>query len=151
MNLSKFFIKNNKFKINSLISIYNIFEFVCWDEIKNNLNEEYKMKIEEKDKVKIINYINLNMKEDNLVTKKDISTALRRLISRYLCGKRGDTDINEYKRLSDYILREDLWRKQLQNDNNIDNFQSIINSFFKEIDLSIGHSLELYELLSKIK
>ena len=151
MNLSKFFIKNNKFKINSLISIYNIFEFVCWDEIKNNLNEEYKMKIEEKDKVKIINYINLNMKEDNLVTKKDISTALRRLISRYLCGKRGDTDINEYKRLSDYILREDLWRKQLQNDNNIDNFQCIINSFFKEIDLSIGHSLELYELLSKIK
>ena len=131
--LKIFFKNNNKFKINSLMSIYNIFEYLCWDQIKNNINEEYKMKIKEKDKIKIKNYIDLNIKEDNLVKKNDISAAIRRLISRYLCGKRGDTDINEYKKLSDYILREDLWRYELQNDKNIDNFKKIIHALFEGI------------------
>ena len=31
------------FSINTLINIYNLIEFVCWDQFKNNLNEQYKM------------------------------------------------------------------------------------------------------------
>ena len=99
------------------------------------------MKIKEEEKIKIKNYINLNIKGDNLISKKDISFAVRRLLSRYLSGKRSDTDINEYQKLINYIIKEDLWRAELLNDKNINNFEKTINKFFEgirnEINLEI--------------
>ena len=40
------------FSINTLINIYNLIEFICWDQFKNNLNEQYKMHSSEKKKIK---------------------------------------------------------------------------------------------------
>ena len=45
--------------------------------------------------------------KNRLIKKQDITDAVRRLISRYLSGKRGDTDINENKKLFDNIKRAD--------------------------------------------
>ena len=38
------------FSINTLINNYNLIEFICWDQFKNNLNEQYKMHSSEKKK-----------------------------------------------------------------------------------------------------
>ena len=35
------------FSINTLINIFELMEFLCWEEFKNNLNEQYKMPLSE--------------------------------------------------------------------------------------------------------
>jgi len=65
-----------------------------------------------------------------MIKKQDIANAVRRLISRYLSGKRGDTDISEYKQLYDYIQREDLWRTELLEN---DNFETELFNIFEKL------------------
>ena len=91
------------FSINTLINIYNLIELICWEQFKDNLNEQYKMHLKDDIKKSIKDYLNKTIKEKNIIKKQDIANAIRRLISRYLSGKRGDTDISEYKHLFDYI------------------------------------------------
>ena len=88
------------FSINTLINIYNLID---------NLNEQYQMPLSEENKRKIKSIIDDSIKENSLIKKQDIANATRRLISRYLSGKRGDTDIWEYQKLFDQIRRADLW------------------------------------------
>ena len=71
------FIKNNKklFTVNSFIDLYNMFEHLCWDEIKVNINEQYKKQLTENKNIeKYFNFLN----EDCLINKLNLSTALRR-------------------------------------------------------------------------
>lgn len=78
----------------------------------------------------------MNIKKEILIKKQDIAVAIRRLISRYLSGKRGDTDISEIKKLYDYIQREDLWRTELINDGNFqEDLYNIFENLKKEINL----------------
>ena len=97
------------FSINTLINIYNLIELICWEQFRNNLNEQYQMPLSEENKRKIKSIIDNSIKENSLIKKQDIANATRRLISRYLSGKRGDTDIWEYQKLFDQIRRADLW------------------------------------------
>ena len=130
-SLKNFFIKNSededdkinefrKFSINTLINIYNLIEFMCWDQFKDNLNNQYQMHLKDDIKNAIKEYLDNTINEDSLIKKQDIANAVRRLISRYLSGKRGDTDISEYKKLFDYIQRADLWRVDIADDDNFD-------------------------------
>ena len=101
------------FSINTLINIYQLIEFLCWPEFKNNLNEQYKMHLTDEMKVVIKKVLDKYITEDSVLKKQDIANATRRLISRYLSGKRGDTDIDEMKKLFEFIKRADLWRPEL--------------------------------------
>ena len=101
------------FSINTLINIYQLIEFLCWPEFKNNLNEQYKMHLTDEMKVVIKKVLDQYITEDSVLKKQDIANATRRLISRYLSGKRGDTDIDEMKKLFEFIKRADLWRPEL--------------------------------------
>ena len=109
--LKIFFKENKNFTVNTLLNIYKYFEYFCWKEIKNNINEQYLQKIEKKTKKIIIEYFNqdIDKKNKSLIKKKDLAFALRRFISRYLSGKRGDTDIDEKQKLVGQIIRYDLW------------------------------------------
>ena len=118
------------FSINTLINFYELIEFLCWDEFKNNLNDQYKMHLTEEMKKSIKRCIDSNITEEKLIKKQDIANATRRLISRYLSGKRGDTDIDEFKILFDYIKRGDLWKSEFMND---DRFETEIYLIFEEI------------------
>ena len=87
-----------------------------------HLTDEIKKEIKE--------YLDEEISESNLIKKKDIANAVRRLISRYLSGKRGDTDISEYKKLYDYIQRDDLWRTDLLENNN---FETELFNIFEKL------------------
>lgn len=130
------------FSINTLLNIYNLIELTCWDQFKDNLNDIYKLKINKDDKIIIKNYFDSNINENNSIKKQDIASAVRRLISRYLSGKRGDTDINEYKILFDYIQRPDLWRTELQED---ENFETEIYMLFDGIKRETNIIIECNE------
>ncbi len=62
---------------------------------------------------------------------QDIANAIRKLISRYLCGKRSDTDINELIKLTLFLSITDLW-KYGSFDN--DNFEEELMIFIEKID-----------------
>ena len=143
--LKKFFIENtnNKnnnqiFTINTLINIYEIIELLCWDEYKQNLSDKYKMPINEEIKIKIKNCINTIIKDENLIKKQDIAKAIRRLISRHLCGKRSDTDINEFAELTFFLSRYDLWKYDFKdNDQFEEEFFFTIHEKINEIKFVI--------------
>ena len=106
------------FSINTLINIYNLIEFICWNQFKENLNNQYQLHLKDDVKKDIKEYLDNAINENNFIKKQDIANAVRRLISRYLSGKRGDSDISEYKKLFDYIQRADLWKADIPDNEN---------------------------------
>ena len=141
----KFFGDNKNFRINILLNIYKYFEHFCWSEIKLNINEQYMKKIEKNKKIEIIDFFkNYEMNNKNkLITKKDLAFALRRFISRYLAGKRGDTDIDENQKLIGQIIRYDLWEINIIK--NEEKFQNEIYNL--TFDLNVSQALDFYEIL----
>ena len=139
--LKSFFIENSEeeinensdfvmFSINTLIEIYNLIELICWNQFKENLNIQYQMHLKDDIKKAIKEYLDNAITENNIIKKQDIANAVRRLISRYLSGKRGDSDISEYRPLSEQITRADLWRAELTDN---DNFNNEIYGIFEGI------------------
>ena len=117
--LKSFFLENSNynnnfqmFSINVLINIYEIIELLYWEELKKNLNDQYKMPINDEIKIEIKNCFNTLIKE----YKQEIANATRKLISRYLCGKRGDSDISEFRELRSYLARIDLLKEDIIDD-----------------------------------
>ena len=76
------------------------------------------------------------MNNNGLIKKQDLADAVRRLISRYLTGKREDTDIGEDQKLLDYIVRADLWKPYISENQNFENeLTNIFNQIQSEIKI----------------
>ena len=139
----KYLFSNLEIAINKLVRIFELFEHLCWDQIKENLLDEFMKQIDEDKKETIIKYF--KKKEDkkgNYITKLELASAVRKFISRYLAGKRSQSEINEDKMLFDYLNRADLWVK------NIDN-PKFEKEYFEMIKLKItvGEAMHFYDLL----
>lgn len=80
--------------------------------------------------------------ENSLVKKQDLADATRRLVSRYLSGKRGDTDIDEFKKIFDYIQRSDLWKPEFMNN---EDFGTEIFTIFDKIKKEINYIIKCGE------
>ena len=130
------------FTVNTLLNVYKIFEHFCWKETKENINEQYKEKIENNKKVEINSFFKNYNEKEKLIKKKDLASALRRLISRYLAGKRGDTDIKEDQELIQQITRNDLWEKNIID---VEDFQTEIYSL--TFNLKVSQAYEYLEIL----
>jgi hypothetical protein len=124
------------FSINTLINIYELIEFLCWPEFKNNLNDQYRMHLSDEMKKCIKKVFDTTINENSSLKKQDLANATRRLISRYLSGKRGDTDIGELQKLYEYIQRVDLWKADfLDNDELGNELYYIFEKIRKEIKI----------------
>ena len=141
-NVKHFFIKNNNFTVNKLVRIYELFEYICWDQIKDNLLDEFMKKIDEDKKKKIDEYFKTKDNKNSVIQKYELAGAIRKFISRYLAGKRSQSDINEEKMLCDYLYRVDLWTKDIENDN----FIKELNALSK-LKINVGEGLDFYDYL----
>ena len=138
-------IKNNKklFTVNSFIDLYNKFEHLCWDEIKGNINEQYKKPLTEQEKKNLEKYFN-NPNGECLINKLNLSTALRRYISKYLSGLIEEIIIKDDRDLLEELKKPELW-----------DYSFAINPLFeKEIEImkkcfkvTVGHAMDLYNVL----
>jgi len=142
---------NVYFSINTLISIFELFEHLCWDSFKENLVGDYLQKIDDVWGKKIQKYFNDIDKNPGKIIKKNIfCSAIRRFISRYLTGKRGENEINENNTLVNEILRPELWKPFFTESDSfemeIGEIMSILTHEF-EGSLKVGQALELYDLL----
>ena len=80
-----------------------------------------------------------------ILISKNFSEAIRKLISRYLAGKRCDNEIDEKKELKYYIIKEDLWENDPSKDEEL---QNALDEFFGIFPLKVGQCLALYDCLN---
>ena len=140
--------KNKLFKVDTLMNVFNIFEMLCWDKIKENLLNEYKMEINNDIKKKFDSFYKDN-EDKKYITKIKLATALRRFISRYLSGKRNQNEFNEKNSLFLYLSKEELWDEYQFTESQ--EFQDELNKLFSDDDnkcmIMLGHSMNLYDYL----
>ena len=140
----EFELDKKTFKINTLIPMYEYFENLCWKEMKKQVSPAFKLELEEKDKEEIIGYFVKNKNDEKkIINKKNFTTALRRLISRFLISSRQEEEIKPELNLSSYIAREELWNINVLND---DLFLNEIFDICKN-GIKVGNSYRLYEIL----
>ena len=130
------------FSIDSLISIFEIFEALCWNMIKKEINPDYKLCIDEETKQRILTYFEENNNKEKIINKINLTSALRKLLSRYHIGERRDLSKNDFQ-LKLMIGRDELWEQNL-----IENDDFYIELFEILTDkITVGHSFDLYNIL----
>ena len=149
--IKQFINNNNKigkdnislFTVNSLIDFYNLFEHLCWDDIKEKINNEYKKTFEENEKQKIKQYFD-ELGDSFIINKLNLSTSIRRFISKYLSGLTQDSEFDENKLLMEELKREDLWDYSFTAH---PYFEREIDAINAQFQIKIGYAKNLYELL----
>ena len=131
------------FTINSLVSIFEYFESLCWNEIRKNVPPDYQLNLAEEPKKFIIDYFEKIKKEEKVINVKNFTIALRRLISRSLAGSRQEADIKFDSALKLYIFRPDLWPLGFVDN---DAFEMQILEIARD-DILIGNCYDLYNIL----
>ena len=131
------------FTINSLFSIFEYFEDLCWEEIQKNIPQDYMLDLPKDIKKVIFNYFNTISLEKKIITRINLSEALRKLISRSIAGTRQETDIKSDLELKLYISREDLWSQEILNN---DLFVEEIDKIFGK-EILVGHCYCMYKLI----
>ena len=138
----------NIFKVGSLLNIFNIFELLCWDKIKENLINEYKKELNNNIKNKFNDFYKEN-EDKKCLTKIKLSTALRRFISRYLSGKRNQNEFNEKQSLLLYLSKAELWDEYKFTETK--EFNDELHQLFSDEEnnclIMVGHAMELYNYL----
>ena len=145
VNLSKEcieFFQKQQLKIEELYDVYSYIELLCFKPIVNNLRDHYKKKIDVNQKEKILKLF--DGKKLKIITKMNLASACRKLISRYLVSTRDDTDYSENNKLNLYLDREEMWSAELWKNEEI--IKQDLEVLSKE-ELILGQSYELYNIL----
>ena len=138
----KLFNSNKEFSINKLVKIFEFFEQLCWEQIQENLLDEF-LKPLDKEKIELIDkYFKEQKDKCIIINKKALSGAIRKFISRYLAGKRSQSEIGEDKMLFDYINRADLWDMNIENENFEKEYFDLSN-----LKIKVGEGKDFYDKL----
>ena len=140
-----FFASNNKFKANQLMNVFFFIEDLFFENLRKSVHKDYKTKIEDNKTNEIENKLVNNIKEEDKDFIKDLSSALRRFISRYLLGEGQFKDIDENSLLEYELRREDLWEEKYQK---LD-LDKLIYEKIKDFKLKVGEALSFYEIIGK--
>ena len=133
----------NLFSVDSLVPFFEYFESLCWKEIKETIEVDYKDVLTEDIQKHILNYFKTNNNSESLINKKNLTNALRKLLSRSIAGKKAVIDIKIDEKLINYIAQEYIWdRKTFENQN----FENELIKIFID-DILIKHAFHIFNLL----
>ena len=141
-----FYNKGSNLTVNKLMNLFFFFEHLCFEDLAQTLQNEYKKEIPEDKKKDIINKLLKQKEQKDNIAVKDLAAAVRRLISRYLAGKLEVTDINEDRDLAFELSREDLWEEKIAQ---MDDLMEIIGASIYEFKLTVGQDYEFYKLIGE--
>ena len=143
-----FFLNEGKeLTVDKIMNIYAYFEHLCYNDLINNLQDDYKKEIDSEIKNNIINNLINNENKINIFnafSRKDLASALRRFISRYLVGKRQNNDLKEHRILVFELSREDLWDEKIRKN---ENFMEITDKNISQFNLEVSQAYSFYELI----
>ena len=89
------------------MNLFFIFEHLCFDDFSKNLQEDYTIKIDNQIKERIKEKLLKNY-SNKVYSLKDLSSAVRRYISRYLVGSAQTIEINNNNQLPFELTRQEL-------------------------------------------
>ena len=144
-----FFNSNGKdITIEKLLSSFLYMEHLCFEHLKENINEKFKFTYDKSQKDEINKYFNTEHK-DNIITKKEISTAVRRFIVRYLLND-NKKEISNDPNLSLYVCleRKYLWNNKIFSQVE-DGFNELIKKYLGNFKLDVKHALEFYNVIGE--
>ena len=126
------------------MNLFFFFEHLCFEDLAETLQPEYRQPIDPKLKEKIIEKLIKKKDEFNLIPTKDLGAATRRLISRYLAGKLQVTDITEKRDLSYELTREELWEEKI---GQLEDLIDLVTGRIFEFKLTVGQAYEFYNII----
>ena len=124
------------------MNLFFFFEHLCFEDLAETLQPEYRAVIPDDIKNKIIE--KLVKKKDLVISVKDLGAATRRFISRYLAGKLQVTDITEDRDLSFELSREELWEEKI---GQLEDLMDIITNMTFEFKLKVGQAYDFYNII----
>jgi hypothetical protein len=137
-NIKEFFKNNMDFTLEYIIDIYNFTEKQIFDYIREHVSNDYKIELTEGKKNRINNFFNEN--GDSVLTKKNLSTAIRQFISRFLMK---EDDFDRTKEITQYIFEyEDIWESEI-----FDKISDMDKYNFINIDIKISEAVNFYDFL----
>ena len=139
---SFFYNDGKQFSLNQLMNLFFFFEHLCFEDLAETLQPEYRAVIPDDIKNKIIE--KLVKKKDLVISVKDLGAATRRFISRYLAGKLQVTDITEDRDLSFELSREELWEEKI---GQLEDLMDIITNMTFEFKLKVGQAYDFYNII----
>ena len=136
---------NNKYYLlENIFSIFEIFESLCWEEIKSKICMDYRINISEEEKIRILEYFEEN--KGKIVNKNNLALALRKLISRNLVSSREDMNFRNDLELKYLIIKSDLWDQDII-EKESDNLEKELNDILSK-EIKIGNAYDLYNILN---
>ena len=140
----KFFnIEGKNLTINKIMNIFCIFEHLCFNDLVTTLKYEYKALIPENIKSKITNELIYKKNPLDIIPIKNLASATRRLISRYLTGRMETTYISEKRELAYELIRAELWEENIRKLNNLEELIEKLSEF----KLTVGQAYEFYKII----
>ena len=140
------FFQNPKMNIQleDLIDFYSFFEFLCFKSIIKNLKVQYKKTIDKNIEEGILN--TFEEKKFKLITKKTLTSACRKFISRYLINSMEKFSCENNMELAINLTRYELWPEEYIHKEEIFNKDIYL---LKKANLTIEQCYELYNLLKE--
>ena len=133
--------------IKKMMSLFFFFEHLCFEFLCESLSPMYKTLIPEDTKNKIIEQLlNKNNSEERKEVK-DLASATRRLISRYLVGQTRNIDFNENIDLAILLTKEEFWDEKMRNSE--DYLSELVFGKIGEFKLKVGQAYEFYNIIGE--
>ena len=132
--------------VNKIMNLFFFFEHLCFEDLSETLQLEYKAKIPDKTKAIIIEKLLKQKNENDIIPTKSLAAATRRMISRYLAGKRAVTDIGEDRDLTFELCREELWEEKI---GQLEDLMDFVIVKMNGIKLNVGQAFEFYNIIGE--
>jgi len=138
-NFKEIFKDRNNFTVNKLLNIYEYYQILCFNKVKENLIKYQEKKINKELENSINNYIKNDLKKN----KNAVETALRKFILCFLAKE--DNKENKIKpnqsNIKNYLEIEDLWDREFYKKNEF--YQELKK--LKNLGIKINNVIPFYE------
>ena len=133
--------------IEKLLNSILYMEYISFENLKNNIDIKFKETLDKGQQETIKNYFQ-NLHKDNIITKSEIATALRRFITRILLNNDYNKNIQNQE-IYECLKRKYLWNNKIFN-KDIKNFDELLKQYLdKDFHLQVKHSYELYNIIGE--
>ena len=124
-------------------------EHICYDRLKDKINPKFKTTFDKGQKEEIEKYFKTKHK-DTVINQKEIASAVRRFIIRYLLNDDKKENIDYNLSLYACLERKYLWNNKIFNSTG-NNFNDLIKQYLGSFSfaLEVRHSFEFYNLIGK--
>ena len=129
------------------MNLFFYFEHLCFDYLYESLSPIQKIFIPEETKNEIIEKL-LNKKDSKDIKEvKDLASATRRFISRYLVGRTRNSDYYENRDLDIFLIKDEFWDEKIRNSD--DYLTELVFGKIREFKLKVGQAYEFYNIIGE--